>query len=424
MFAESQTPPSEVDQSRNPVGIASGAAYPPRPRVDYLRRFVPKATHADTTGFNTSIASPNLEALMLYLPRRASLAFLCLPTVLVPIGACVDEPTAMRPTDSQPVPEMATTGLGSWAARAPLPTAMDPGASSGVIRNSSGQDIMYVVGGVKNTAAFWPECLLLVYAYNATKNTWTRRADLLSKRCGPATAAVGGKLYSVGGQNTNRTQTKTLYVYTPGSNTWSRKADMPFAHFGARAMAIGSDLYVVALDLDPDVAILRLYRYTPATNTWTRRPDVPLGRRAGAFAAGVINGKIYLIRGQTPAVLMYDPKTNQWTAKPPIPESDWKPYEPESNSLGTASAVVLNQKLYLIGGARSVSEGTAYMKTTFAYDPLTNRLTRKADMGLGRAGAAVGKVKNASGVIQVIATGGIYQDVEPRDTRVTQAYTP
>jgi len=199
---------------------------------------------------------------------------------------------------------------------------------------------------------------------------------------------------------------------------------MPFAHFGARAMAIGSDLYVVALDLDPDVAILRLYRYTPATNTWTRRTDVPLGQRAGAFAAGVINGKIYLIRGQTPAVLMYDPKTNQWTAKPPIPESDWKPYEPESNSLGTASVVVLNQKLYLIGGARSVSEGTAYMKTTFAYDPLTNRLTRKADMGLGRAGAAVGKVKNASGVIQVIATGGIYQDVEPRDTRVTQAYTP
>jgi hypothetical protein len=45
------------------------------------------------------------------------------------------------------------------------------------------------------------------------------------------------------------------------------------------------------------------------------------------------------------------------------------------------------------------------------------------DQALESNSGAVEKVENASAVIQVTATGGMHQDVEAGDTRVTEEYT-
>ena len=88
--------------------------------------------------------------------------------------------------------------------------------------------------------------------------------------------------------------------------------------------------------------------YDPATDTWTKKRDIPTLRHA--FATTVIDGKIYLIGGSVhdqklgrdvaiDLVEAYDPLTNRWEKRADMP-----------TARGATDAVVVDGKIYVIGG--------------------------------------------------------------------------
>jgi N-acetylneuraminic acid mutarotase len=321
------------------------------------------------------------------------------------LTACVDDATApksetARPSPSAP-PELATASLGSWTTKAPMPSPR-AGLAGAVVQNSSGQYLLYAIGG-------WNEnnfAMRRVEAYNAATNTWTRRANLPVDRRLPSAAAIGGKIYVVGGINLTGVVTKTLYVYTHATNTWTKKASLPVNTWFAMSAVMGGKLYVFTG--------AQLYRYDPATDAWTRRAD-PTNIHFGGVG-GVIDGKLYVAGGGATSLTtdVYNPATNQWTNKI-NGQGDSCP----GSACGNAAGVVFQKKLYMIGG----QNGDEALQAVVAYDPITNAWTAKAPLRFNRMSRPIaGSVRNAAGSGRIVVAGGARADDEL--VSQTEMYAP
>ncbi len=109
-----------------------------------------------------------------------------------------------------------------------------------------------------------------------------------------ATAAVGGKVYAIGGvlTQTNLVGLATVEEYDPATDTWTRKADMPTPRFSLSASVVDGRIYAIGgSTLAPGVAVVEVY--DPATDTWTRRAPMPTARRN--LSTCVLAGRIYAI---------------------------------------------------------------------------------------------------------------------------------
>jgi N-acetylneuraminic acid mutarotase len=139
----------------------------------------------------------------------------------------------------------------------------------------------------------------------------------------------------------------------------------------------------------------RLYRYDPATDTWASLPPPPASHTRGA--AGFIGGKLYVTGGvgggDTRQVDVYDPATNQWSKGTPFGIRRWD-----------MAGLAYNSKLYLIGGYRENSDGSAtVVRATNIYDPATNRWTTGAALPTARREIAAARVVlNGSPRIEVV----------------------
>ena len=346
--------------------------------------------------------------------------------IAVGIVACKETVTA-PPEDAPASPALAVAGIGSWASRASMPTPRR-GLATAVVQNASGQYILYAIGGCCGTSG--TTTLARVEAYNASTNTWTRKADLPAKRDQLNGAEViGGKIYVPGGLDANGVATKSLFVYNPTTNTWSQKANLPRSIAGGITGVIGGKLFLLTGQFNNGLP-QRLYRYDPSTNVWTRRADSPRDHRLGSGA--VINGKFYVVWGHSPTVDVYDPATNAWTRRLTMSRADWPQYsctDPERGLTGPAlfysAAINLSNRLYLIGGTHTDCEfDDALSAETHAYDPATNRWSKKASLARTREDMGVGKVKNAAGKLQLVVTGGASGFEGDEIVRTTEAFTP
>jgi N-acetylneuraminic acid mutarotase len=123
------------------------------------------------------------------------------------------------------------------------------------------------------------------------------------------------------------------------------------------------------------------YEYDPAKHEWTEKAPMPTER--GALAASVIDNKIYVVGGanrkifslvNTPALEVYDPFKNTWKKLAPLPT-------PRDHL--TASS--LNGKLYALGGRIDVDYHDN-LDANEVYDPKTNRWAKQAPLPTKRSG--------------------------------------
>jgi len=117
---------------------------------------------------------------------------------------------------------------------------------------------------------------------------------------------------------------------------------------------------------------------------WARKADMPTARRD--LSASVVDGIVYAIGGtivtnvtewggdstEVATVEAYDPATDKWTKKVDMPT-------PRS---GVATSVI-DGKIYAIGGVRKDKIYKA-LSTVEVYDPATDKWTKKADMPTAR----------------------------------------
>ena len=235
------------------------------------------------------------------------------------------------------------------------------------------EGLVYTAGGYASgtSAAF--------EAYDPLSDSWTTLPPLLQAVSGPATVALDGELYAIGGWGAS-VPTNAVQIYNPASNTWRYGTGLPFLSGCNQAGVIDGQIYVLTACDGYGGFRQRLDRFDPGTNSWTPLANAPQVH-SGA-AAGVIDGKFYVAGGgvwgaPTNALDAYDPASNTWSTLAAMP----------TVRDGAAGGVIGGQ-LYVVGG----SSGEAYFDQLEVYDPASNSWSVKEAMPTARAAAGAGVV--------------------------------
>ncbi|MFY9740890.1 MAG: kelch repeat-containing protein [Candidatus Sulfotelmatobacter sp.] len=138
---------------------------------------------------------------------------------------------------------------------------------------------------------------------------------------GPATGAVGGRIYVVGGWNGTGVLSSNQ-VYDPASNSWSTAASMPVATYSDASAVWSGILYIFGGSTNGTNVVSRVWAYDPKTNLWRERAAMPTAR---AEARAVVeDGVIYVIGGvnavsdRLTTVEAYDAATDTWAEEAPL----------------------------------------------------------------------------------------------------------
>jgi len=237
--------------------------------------------------------------------------------------------------------------------------------------------------------------LVLTGVSSAEEDTWTIKTDMPMARWFASTSVVKDKIYIIGGAADLVSTISRVDEYDTITDTWTRKADMPTARALHAAVVVNGRIYVIGGLVNPFTAISTVEEYDPATDTWTRKSDMPVAKTAPAV---VLDGKIYTIGGVkgreivlnnlVQTVEEYDPATDTWTSKAEMPT-------PRDYDLKLS---VVNGKVYAMGGRQS---WFSYVSAVEEYDPATDTWARKADTpiaGENRATTVVnGKIYTIGG---------------------------
>jgi N-acetylneuraminic acid mutarotase len=223
---------------------------------------------------------------------------------------------------------------------------------------------------------------------DSDRGSWVTAAPAPTKRTEVAAAALGDKIYVVGGFESpglgnllNLAITPALEVYDPGTDSWTTKAPIPMGLHHIGIGVVGGKLYVIGGYKQSGLTIWNsvatVYAYDPTTDKWTERAPMPTAR--GALTVTEQAGKLYAIGGfeeksNSAAVEVYDPERNVWTARTALPT-------PRDH---LASATV-GGKLYAIGG-RLNGNYEHNVAVVERYDPVTDKWARLADLPTARSG--------------------------------------
>ena len=197
-------------------------------------------------------------------------------------------------------------------------------------------------------------------------------SHMLTARTGLGAALLDGKVYMIGGQNSNGVLS-TVEMLDLG---WQEKADLPEPITNYEAVELDGKIYVMggAVIVDEEAEYSNaVYVYNSIDDTWaTMTADMPV--YAKDFSMTAAYGKIYLIGGQTAVsstgefsasnvIYEYDPQNDSWVTK---------------NTISTArynlSCTLLDGAIYIIGGQNSSGNSTNIVES---YDPLTNTVSSK-----------------------------------------------
>jgi N-acetylneuraminic acid mutarotase len=225
-------------------------------------------------------------------------------------------------------------GTNEWTKKKPMPLEVHHAMTT--VANGK----IYVFGGFSRPGkelAWQP--VDNAWEYTADTDSWKALAPLPSKRGAGGATAVNGKIYVIGGASILPGATDpairfdgqprdnvvgTNEEYDPASNTWKTRAAMPTArnHFltaaiGEKIYAIGGRLGSTFITRSSNTEVTE--EYDVAQDLWRTRAPMPTAR--SGVAGGVYNGKIYVAGGEFQndkimaafrAFEAYDPATNTW----------------------------------------------------------------------------------------------------------------
>ena len=200
---------------------------------------------------------------------------------------------------------------------------------------------VYVIGGFGSTG----EPVDIVEVYDPATDDWRNVAPLPIPIHHPAAAVVDGRLFVVGGYTGGRVQWTTLgtvFEYDPAQNTWRGRAQMPTPRGGLGVAAVGGRLY--ALGGAADRATNAHEVYDVAADRWSSVNAMPTAR--DHLAAVGFEGRVWALGGresflgtQYANVEIYDPATDSWRTGTPL-----------ASAAGGLAATALADKIFVFGG--------------------------------------------------------------------------
>jgi N-acetylneuraminic acid mutarotase len=152
--------------------------------------------------------------------------------------------------------------------------------------------IIYIVGGNYNQR----NC----QAYDPGTNTWEEKAPIPLGGGGwvHSATAYNGLIYVFGGSNYSPwSALSTVYAYDPQTNTWAKKKDMPTPRFAVQTYLVDGRIYVMGGSQSEGTALSTVEVYDPANDTWTSLAIMP--QRLFAHSGATVNGRIYVLGGSS-----------------------------------------------------------------------------------------------------------------------------
>lgn len=276
---------------------------------------------------------------------------------------------------------------------------------------------IYVVGGSPGT-------LDTVEVYDVDSDSWISSEELdeddpsATDSVAPlplavnhaAAAAYDGRLYVVGGYLEGRTPSDKLFIYDPSSDAWTEGADMPTPRAALTANFIDGKLHVTGGTNNQASALDTLERYDPSTNTWEELPPMPAARQHTSSA--VVDGKLYVAGGRNSgpstnvdAFEVYDPANQSWTELQSMP-----------SERGGLAAAAIGNYLYVFGGESS----DTVFDNNERYDTNTGVWTSEPSLPTARHGLVAVAIE---GEIYLIG-GGLEPTASRPATPVVEIYHP
>ena len=250
-------------------------------------------------------------------------------------------------------------------------------ANGYVVTGSATASVTVAAGAESNVPAF-----VLVRAALAP-GQWGLRAPLLENNSEFALAEANGKLYVLGGyppwEGPNRTQ-RTVQVYDIAADRWELGPQLPQPNNHGMAAAVNGKIYMIGGQTTDDqqgaTAVNTVYELDPAVGTWVTKAPMPTARSGGV--AVVADGRIYVAGGRVPRghdFAVYDPATDRWEVLPNLPS--------QRNHITGAA---INGRIHIVGGR--LGNGLSPLKSDAheVYNPQTRTWTTAASLLFGRSG--------------------------------------
>ena len=251
--------------------------------------------------------------------------------------------------------------------------------------------------------------LLLVSFCFAQSGTWTPKASIPTPRCFAGSCELNGKIYVIGGSQTTSSSLNVMEVYDPITDTWdTTKTDMPTAREELCVAAVGGKIYAIGgATAHAGSPLGMVEEYDPQTDTWnTNKQPMPTARMGAAY--GVINNKIYVAGGSPGPNLasdkleIYDPAIDQWATGANLLAAR---YETEG--------AVLNDTLYVIGGL--IGPPWTGQPHVQKYDPISDTCVWGTSLNTGRVASTANTMEGYIYVIGGDRQPPILMDVERYD---------
>jgi N-acetylneuraminic acid mutarotase len=161
--------------------------------------------------------------------------------------------------------------------------------------------------------------------------------------------------------------------------------------------------------------------YDPQTDMWTTMS--PLPDAVSVYASAVVNDKIYVIGGFTGngssyLTQIYSPAADTWSSGSPVPSAP-KGYYP--GGAGATTGVLAPKRIYVLGGSEAGLSGMS-LNTTLIYDPENDTWSNGAPMLTARSNIGVGVVDDILYAIGGVINWGSYTGANEQYTPI--GYTP
>jgi Kelch motif/Calx-beta domain len=232
---------------------------------------------------------------------------------------------------------------------------------------------LYMLGGFN--ATFTPQ--RKVFRFDGT--SWTTMNDMPVAFTHAGHAVADGKVWVAGGYisdgNTGQIFGTTMVkVYNPSNDTWSDGPSLPVARASGNLTLVGRKLYYFGGENlgrtsdTPDMWALDLDNQGAG---WVSRAAMPMPRTHAA--AVVVNDKIIVLGGQTGYdegltahrnIMVYNSANNTWSTRPEL--------LPEGNTHAWQSTVYHRGKILIIAGERAHND---YVNVAWSVDPDTFSVT-------------------------------------------------
>ncbi|HEX9934503.1 MAG TPA: hypothetical protein VGB38_04840, partial [bacterium] len=217
---------------------------------------------------------------------------------------------------------------------------------------------VYVIGGKITKDNADPgdnEDVDFTFEYDPKNQTWTRKANMPSRRYDVALAVVEDRIYAISTRNE---------VFNPVSDTWEVLSPLPGGMPHLEAAVVNDKIYVIGCE---EGAFNKTMMYDPKTDVWIEKAPIPTSRLSPSVA--VVDDKIVVMGGIgfdennrlgkfLRDVEVFDPVNDTWETKKPMPHSMW----------GAEGAIVLYGQIFLINVRLSETHNG---QNTYTYNPMT-----------------------------------------------------